>query len=661
MQKITADSPESKSPDLVAENIAKLKELFPELLTEGENGSSVNLDVLKQLVGDQTLSDAEEKYGLNWHGKRKARQLALAPSTGTLRPCPEDSVDWDTTQNLMIEGDNLEVLKLLQKSYAGKVKLIYIDPPYNTGKDFVYPDNFKDNIKNYLELTGQTGEGGNKLSSNPETSGRFHTDWLNMMYPRLKLARNLLKDDGIVMVSVDDNEVSNIRRLLDEIFGEEQFEAQIVIQSNKRGQTYKQIAKTHEFLILYSKSESLELNELEKASDSLPFSDSKGAFDLWELRNRNPKFGRFNRPNLFFPIYVIPDSKDECGYARVSLEPKEGSLKVLPLNSEGTEGCWRWGNEKISQSDLTSETPVLIGKMRRDGEWNIYEKSRKSTTKAKSIWAETRFISEQGTVELGKINMGDVFSHPKPVALIRQCIYLATGQNDIVMDFFAGSGTTAHATMSINAADSGSRTSILVQMPYVLDPNESEQKNAVEFCDKLNKPRTIAELTKERLRRAGKKIKEENPMFSGDTGFRVFKLDSTNIREWDPNRDNLAESLEASVDHLKANRTDDDILFELLLKLGLDLCVPMEQRTIAGKTVHSIGAGALITCLDISITRADAEPLALGILAWLAELNTAGDSTLVFRDSAFADDVAKTNLSKILEQNGIAAKNIRSL
>ena len=213
MQKITADSPEAKSPDLVAENIAKLRELFPELLTEGENGSSVNLDVLKSLVGDQTVTDADEKYGLNWHGKRKARQLALTPSTGTLRPCPEDSVDWDTTQNLMIEGDNLEVLKLLQKSYAGKVKMIYIDPPYNTGKDFVYPDNFKDNIKNYLELTGQTGEEGKKLTSNPESSGRFHTDWLNMMYPRLKLARNLLREDGVIFVSIDTGESANLRKV----------------------------------------------------------------------------------------------------------------------------------------------------------------------------------------------------------------------------------------------------------------------------------------------------------------------------------------------------------------------------------------------------------------------------------------------------------------
>ena len=252
---------------------------------------------------------------------RRARQIALTPSTGTLRPCPEDSVDWDTTQNLMIEGDNLEVLKLLQKSYASKVKLIYIDPPYNTGNDFVYPDDFRDNIRNYLELTGQVDGEGLKIITNAEASGRFHTDWLNMIYPRLKLARNLLRQDGIIAVSVDDTEVGNLRRVLDEVFGEEQFQAQVVVQSNKRGQTYKQVAKTHEYLVIYSKSEDIDLNELEKDADALPFTDSIGLFDLWELRNRNPKFGRFNRANLYFPIYVLPSSVDECGYSRITLDP----------------------------------------------------------------------------------------------------------------------------------------------------------------------------------------------------------------------------------------------------------------------------------------------------------------------------------------------------
>ncbi len=654
MKKLTAEDMETKSSDLVANNIEGLKVLFPEAFTEGK----IDFEVLKQLLGNG-LEEREEKYGLNWHGKRRARQLALTPSAGTLRPCPEDSVDWDTTQNLMIEGDNLEVLKLLQKSYAGKLKLIYIDPPYNTGKDFVYPDKFQDNIKNYLELTGQV-EGGKRISSNTEASGRFHTDWLNMMYPRLKLARNLLRDEGVIFISIDDTEVDNIRRMLDEVFGEEQFEAQVIVQSNKRGQTYKQIAKTHEFLVIYSKSENLELNELEKHSDALPFKDSNGPFDLWELRNRNPKFGRFNRPNLFFPIYVLAESIDECGYSRIALSAGDDkSVKVLPMNSEGEDGCWRWSKDKIKTYDLKTGSPVLVGKKRRDGGWNIYEKSRKSTTKVKSIWSETEFINEQGTVELGRLGMGDVFDHPKPVALLQRCLFLGTGSDDVVMDFFAGSGTMGHAVMAQNAADGGNRRYILIQLPEPLDPENADQKAAAAFCDELGKPRNIAELTQERLRRASKKLREENPLFEGDVGFRVFKLDSSNIRAWEPNRDDLPNTLEESTEHLKTGRTEDDILFELLLKLGLDLTVPIEDKKIAGKAVHSIGAGTLMVCLSDKISTTEVEPLGLGIVAWHKQLAPAGETSIVFRDSAFSDDVAKTNLTAILQQHGL--ENVRSL
>ncbi|ENS4059906.1 site-specific DNA-methyltransferase, partial [Pseudomonas aeruginosa] len=275
MEKLTAASPEAQSADLVAANIEQLKALFPELITEGADGVAVNVDVLKALVGDASVTDADEKYGLNWHGKRRARQLALTPSTGTLRPCPEDSVDWETTQNLMIEGDNLEVLKLLQKSYAGKVKLIYIDPPYNTGKDFVYPDNFQDNIKNYLELTGQI-EGGQKISSNTEASGRFHTDWLNMMYPRLKLARNLLKDNGFIFISIDDGEVENLRRACDEIFGEENFVAQLVWKSRVSEDTRAKtgVSTDHEYIVCYSRGDQVALRGSEKDIDKFSNPDN---------------------------------------------------------------------------------------------------------------------------------------------------------------------------------------------------------------------------------------------------------------------------------------------------------------------------------------------------------------------------------------------------
>lgn len=652
MKKITTNDPESHSPDLIAENIAKLKELFPELLTEGENGSSVNLDVLKSLVGDQTVTDTEEKYGLNWHGKRKARQLALTPSTGTLRPCPEDSVDWDTTQNLMIEGDNLEVLKLLQKSYAGKVKLIYIDPPYNTGKDFVYPDNFKDNIKNYLELTGQTGEGGNKLSSSSETSGRFHTDWLNMIYPRLKLARNLLRNDGFLAVSISDAEIGHLRDVLDEIFDDTNLVETFFWESIFRPSNMsKRTRKNAEYVVLYAKDRSHEFELIERMEDP------QGDASLTQ-NNNAPR-------QLLFPKGSVRVTLPDGIYPKGSLGEIEVHDDIIVSNGRNAcdvriTGRFKWSQKYLDDEitkgvTLTIKTRSLIP---------YYRKTYQQTTLRPTKIIPNDIVGDvlSANAELNGLLGPEVFSYPKPTTLpgfLMNCVGIGTG--DIVLDFFAGSGTTGHAVQARASAHKCACNYIVVQLPEPLSPDVDGQAVAAALCDNLGKPRNIAELTKERLRRAGQKIKDENPMFSGDTGFRVFKLDSTNIREWDPNRENLAESLEASVDHLKSNRTDNDILFELLLKLGLDLCVPMERRTIAGKTVDSIGAGVLITCLDKSITRADAEPLALGILSWLKELNTAGDSTFVFRDSAFADDVAKTNLSKILEQHGIAAKNIRSL
>src|SRR5690606_29485921 len=343
MKKLTLNDPETRSPDGVAENIQRLKALFPELLTEGPNGAAVNVDVLKALVGDATVTDADEKYGLNWHGKRRARQLALTPSTGTLRPCPEDSVDWDTTQNLMIEGDNLEVLKLLQKSYAGKVKLIYIDPPYNTGKDFVYPDDYQDSIKNYLELTGQV-ESGRKISSNTETSGRFHTAWLNMMYPRLRLARNLLRDDGALFISIDDGEIDNLKKICCEIFGEETFVGILSVLVNPRGRHLdKFIAQTHDNVAVFVKDPDVAGSIVGMAKEGAMLEeydkeDERGKYRELGLRNRNQAFNPVTRPNLFFPLYVEPAT------GRVSLnQDHRFTEKVLPVTADGIETCWTWG------------------------------------------------------------------------------------------------------------------------------------------------------------------------------------------------------------------------------------------------------------------------------------------------------------------------------
>lgn len=674
MHKIESTDPETQSADLVAGNIAALKALFPELITEGKDGAAINVDVLKALVGDATVSDAEEKYGLNWHGKRRARQLALTPSTGTLRPCPEDSVDWDTTQNLMIEGDNLEVLKLLQKSYAGKVKLIYIDPPYNTGKDFVYPDNFQDSIKNYLELTGQV-EGGAKVSSNTEASGRFHTDWLSMMYPRLRLAKDLLKKDGVVFISIDDNELHHLRALSDEIFGEENFVATVAVVNNMKGRNDKKhIAACHEYVVVYANpgfvSNGLPLTEAQRAA--FKYEDAEGQkYALRDLRKRGGPDRREDRPKMFFPIYW-----DEASGACSLTRKNSTDVEILPMRGDGAEGRWRWGYEKVEKHLDWMHAKRSDRSGRLDVEHRVYldpsiavddeededeegeEDTIERTSKPKSVWLGGEFSTDSAKRALKELMPGESFDFPKSIDFLRTCILLGSSNDDIVADLFAGSAAAGQAVMQQNAIDGHARRILTVQLPEPLNPAEKSQKAAAAVCDKLGLKRNIAELTKERLRRAGTKTKADNPLFTGDTGFRVYKLDRSNIRAWQPSG-NLEKDLVDSVEHIVPGRSEQDVLTELLLKLGLDLCVPIEQRQIAGKTVHAIGGGVLMACLDPRIVKDDAEPLALGIAQWHDALAPAGDTTCVFRDSAFENDEAKTNLAAILEQHGI--HHVRSL
>ena len=634
MKKLTAEDAETRSPDVVAENVEQLKTIFPEAFTE----EKVYFEVLKQLLGG-LVEEREEKYGLNWHGKRRARQLALTPSTGTLRPCPEDSVDWDTTQNLMIEGDNLEVLKLLQKSYSGKVKLIYIDPPYNTGKDFVYPDDFRDSIKNYLELTGQTDGEGRKISSNTEASGRFHTDWLNMMYPRLKLARNLLKDDGVIFVSIDDNEVDNLRKACDEVFGEENFVASVIWEKKYSTKAdSKDFSESHEYLVCYRKSEEASIGGLKR---------SEAQEQTYKNLDNDPR-GDWASDNLL--------RTEERAYAIFPIKAPNGNEHLPPKGSS-----WRYNSDKIAE--LLKEKRIWFGE---DGTSKPRLKRFRSDVREaippQTIWGfEQVGHTDEGTKELARLFDGtrSPFPNPKPVRLLQRVVEIGSCSEALVLDFFSGSGTTGHATFAQNIADSCQRRFILVQLPEKLSSDNKEDQATIECCDLIGKPRTISELTKERLRRAGKKVREENPLFSGDLGFRVFKLASSNIRAWEPNRDDLPTTLHDSIDHLKTDRTEQDILFELLLKLGLDLTIPIEQKSIAGKAVYNIGAGTLLVCLAEKIASAEVEPLALGIAAWHKALAPAGETTVVFRDSAFADDVAKTNLTAILQQNGL--DKVRSL
>lgn len=632
MKKLNAYDPETHSIDLLVENIEILKEIFPEIITEGPNGVAVNQDVLKAMVGDNAVTDCDEKYGLNWHGKRQSRKIALTPSTGTLRPCPEDSVNWDTTQNLMIEGDNLEVLKLLQKSYAGKVKLIYIDPPYNTGKDFVYPDNFQDNIKNYLELTGQI-EDGQRISSNTNASGRFHTNWLNMMYPRLKLARNLLLKDGTIFISIDDAEVSGLRAVMDEVFGEENFLASFIWKSrqNKDNRNVTGASVDHEYVLCYGNS--IRGSARDRSQYSNPDGDPRGD---WTSANMVGIATSDRRPNLHYDL-INPETGINYGcptmgwrYDRNTMGKLIDDKRILwPTSEDGRP------RRKVFLAELSSNFTGF------------------STILGEDVY------TQNGTADIDSLFDVRVFSFPKPVQLLKIIVEQGASENDIVIDFFSGSGTTGHAVMAQNADDGGNRRYILVQLPEPLTPENRDQKTAADFCDKVGKPRNIAEIAKERLRRAAKKIKDENPMFSGDLGFRVFKLDSSNICAWEPDRDNLDRTLYESIEHLKSERSEADILYELLLKLGLDLCVPIESRTIAGKVVNAVGNGVLITCLTPQINREDVEPLAQGIIEWQKMLVPVGDTMCVFRDNAFADDGAKTNLVSILNQHDIT--NVRSL
>ena len=631
MKKITIDDPESRSPDVVAENVEHLKTLFPEAFTEGQ----LDFEVLKQLLSG-AVNDGEEKYGLTWHGKRQARQLALTPTTGTLRPSPEESVDWDTTQNLIIEGDNLEVLKLLQKSYAEKVKLIYIDPPYNRGKDFVYPDDYRDNIQNYLALTGQIDDESRHLSSNTEASGRFHTDWLRMMYPRLMAARSLLLKGGVIAVSVDDVEQSNLRKLCDDIFGEENFIAQLVWKSRISEDTRATtgVSSDHEYIVCYTRGENASFRgaEKDKTKFANPDNDPRGPWrsaDLTGLATRDA------RPNLHYDL-IDPDTGVNYGC------PPKG---------------WRF--EPVTMDQKIAEARILFpdsGKGRP--RHKLFLNEMKSRFKNISS-VLTGFSTADGTRELNQLLGVGAFTFPKPTALVRLLTEQTTAGRDIVMDFFAGSGSTGHGVLQQNILDGQNRRYIMVQLPQVLNREDRDQGAAARLCDKLKRPRNICELTKERLRRAASESNGKNPMFAGDLGFRVFKLDRSNIRVWDPDRDDLDGALLASIEHIRPSRTEEDILYELLLKLGLDLCVPMEARTIVGKAVHSIGAGTLMTCLDKKLTRKEIEPLALGIAEWHDDLAPAGGTTVVFRDSAFVDDVAKTNLTAILRQRGLG--NVRSL
>lgn len=611
---------DGKTMDIVAESVGKLKELFPEAFT----GGKVDFEVLKEVLGT-FVNDRDERYNFTWNGKSKARMIAQTPSTGTLRPCKEESVDWNTTQNIFIEGDNLEVLKLLQKSYHKKVKMIYIDPPYNTGKDFVYKDNFKDNIKNYKEITGQVDGEGRNLSNNPETSGRYHTDWLNMMYPRLKLARNLLKDDGVIFISIDDNEVSNIRKMCDEIFGEENFVANVIWEKKFSPQNdAKWLSDNHDHIVIYSRIKEtwrpckLPRTDGVNSRFTNPDNDPRGP---WASSDMTVK--TYNA-NCDYPI-ITPSGK--------TINPTQGR-------------CWAISKEKFVE--LVADNQVWFGK---DGDNVPRFKSFLSNMDGLvplTIWKYSEVGHNQESRQEVKALFDDrgYFDGPKPVRLLSRVIHIAnTQEDDIIFDFFCGSATTAHAVMQFNRDNSGNRKFIMVQLP---EPCEEKTES---FKDGY---KTIAEISKERIRRAAAKIKKENPEYKGDLGFKVFKLDSTNIKSWEVDFDLTERTLEDFISNIKTDRREEDVLYEVLLKYGLDLTLPITEHAIAGQKVFDIGMGALIICLSDAISLEVVE----GIAKLKDELNPE-IMRVVFKDSGFKDDVVKTNAVQILKQAGIV--DVRSL
>ncbi len=620
------------SAEIIDEIIERLEGLFPEAVTDGR----VDPDVLLQLLGS-AVEDREEKYGLTWHGKRRARQLALTPSTGTLRPEIGDSVEWDSTRNLMIEGDNLEVLKLLQKSYAGKVNLIYIDPPYNTGHDFVYQDDYRNSIHHYLRLTGQVDSGGTRLSTNTETSGRFHTDWLNMMYPRLKLARSLLREDGVIIISIDDGEVHHLRQVCAEIFGEDNFVTTVIWQKKySPSNDAKWLSDNHDYLVLVAK------NKESWRPALLPRTDEANA--RYSNPDQDPR-GPWKSSGLDVKTYS-PSTDYE-------ITTPSGRVVRPPAGA-----CWRVSRTRFQE--LVEDGRIWFGK-----EGNNVPAIKRFLTEVKdgitplTVWTYSEVgHTQEGTQEVRALGVVG-FDSPKPVRLLKRAIQIGAKPDALVMDFFAGSGTTAHAVMEMNAADGGSRRFILVQLPEPLDPERADQRNAAEYCDSIAKPRNLAELTKQRLRLAGQKVAADVPDASLDLGFRTYRLDSSNIASWNPDPDVLEQTLEDAVEHLKTDRSDSDIIHEILLKTGHDLCTSVAERSIAGKTVYSVDNGNLLICLAATIAPEDAEDLAVGIALWVSELSASGDARVIFRDAAFADDVAKTNVTSLLEQHGVV--DVRSI
>lgn len=623
-----------QSMDKVAANVAKIRELFPNCVTERINNEgklehAIDFDMLKQELSDHVVDGLQERYQFTWPDKRKAILAANAPINKTLRPCREESVDFDNTENLYIEGDNLEVLKLLQETYLGKVKMIYIDPPYNTGNDFVYEDEFKQSADEYIDNSGQLDEEGNRLVANTESNGRFHTDWLNMMYPRLNLAKDLLSEDGVIAISIDENEVENLKRCCKEIYGESNYIATIISKMNPRGsQSSKDIAITHEYILVIAKSKEYQVNGLELTEEQekeYKYQDAMGCYRLLGLRKRGADSRREDSPSMYFPIYYDPDNDNLSTIEKYS-------VIIYPKLSDGTDGRWRWSKSKVER-----EKNLLVVRAVKRGteyEYDVFSKDYLSENKRRkpmSIWDDKEINNEFATELLTDLfKEKKIFDYSKSLFLLKKLITVLSSADSLVLDFFSGSATTAHAVMQLNAEDGGKRKFIMVQLPEVCAENSEAYKAGY---------KNICEIGKERIRRAGKKIKEENPLTTQnlDIGFRVLKCDSSNMEDvYFTPKEYMDKQQSLFIDNIKKDRSDEDLLFDAMLKLDTPLSSKIEKISIAGKTVYNVAQGHLMACFDKNVTDEV-------ITAIAKEM----PSYFVMRDSSQADDSVAINFEQI--------------
>ena len=647
-----------QSSNGVEDNITKIAQLFPDCVTEtvdersGQPKHLIDFEKLKQNLSDSVMSERAERYQFTWPDKSKAILLANSPINATLRPCREDSVDFDNTQNLYIEGDNLDVLKCLKETYLHKVKMIYIDPPYNTGNDFVYEDDFAQSSEEYLANSGQFDEQGNRMFTNAESNGRFHTDWLNMIYPRLKVARDLLTDDGVIFISIDDNEVENLRKVCDEVFGEQNFVADLV-WTNKEGggsSDSRLFRIKHEHIVCYSKKIDLTcilgdpISNAERYKGSDEYIKERGPYYLQKLGMGSIQYSE----SLDYPISA-PD----------------GTIIMPSDNNSGKKACWRWSPKKF----LTNkEKGFTVIKKDNAGIWTVYTKQYMNCDNDGNPIKRTqrpmgvidKFSSTQAAKYLESEGLG-YFNYSKPKELIKYLLEKLELQDSLILDFFSGSATTAHAVMQLNAEDGGNRKFIMVQLPELtytaktekyMDDGEEKERYIID--EKTGHPAiakdsdarkagyyTICELGKERIRRSGKKIKEESPLTTQDldTGFRVLKLDSTNMQDiyYSP-KDISQADLFSQVDNVKPDRTGEDLLFQVMLELGATLDSKIETTTVAGKTIYNVAEGYLVACFDPDVTD--------DVVKAIAQMQPA---YAVLRDTSMKDDSTATNFEQIFK------------